>query len=407
MRNAILLDEAFRALAVNRLRAFLTMLGIVIGITAVIVMLAVGAGARARVDSSISALGTNTIVVMSGSHTQGGVRLGHGALSNLTTGDAYAVGGLPAVRAVSPTLGGAAQVVAGNQNWATTITGVTPAYLGIRAWALSGGRSFSETDEQGAAAVAILGQTVVQNLFPGGDALGATIRIENTPLRVIGTLQPQGQSFFGRDQDDIVLVPLTTAQHRMLGSARPDAVQTVLVEAASKDWIPFVKDEIEPLLRQRHRLAPRAADDFYVRSMDVLVNTADTAALAVTLLLAAVASVSLVVGGIGVMNTMLVAVTERTREIGVRVALGATPRDITVQFLMESVLMCVSGCVVGVLLGLLLCWITERLIHMPVIVQGWSIVLAVAVSVAVGVFFGLYPARRAAHLDPIEALRYQ
>ena len=407
MRNGVLLDEAFRALAVNRLRAFLTMLGIVIGITAVIVMLAVGAGARERVDSSISALGANTLVIMSGSHTAGGVRLGHGALSNLTTGDADAMTKLPAITDVSATLGGPAQVVSGNQNWATTLTGVDPGYLRIRAWPLASGRSFSADDEARAAAVALVGQTVVQNVFGGSNPIGQTLRIQNTPLLVVGTLSPQGQSFFGRDQDDVVLVPLSTAQHRLFGAARPDSVQMVIVQAASRDWIPYVKDEIGPLLRQRHRLAPKAADDFYVRAMDNLVSTADTVALAVTLLLAAVASVSLIVGGIGVMNTMLVAVTERTREIGVRVALGATQRDIVVQFLLESILMCVSGCAVGVLLGMALCWITERVIHMPVIVQGWSILLAVAVSVAVGVFFGLYPARRAAQLDPIEALRYQ
>lgn len=407
MRNAILLDEALRALTVNRLRAFLTMLGIVIGITAVIVMLAVGAGARARVDSSITALGTNTLVIMSGSHTLGGVRLGHGALSNLTTEDADAIGELPAVTDESSTLGGAAQVVAGNQNWATTLTGVDPAYLRIRAWPLASGRAFTKADEDRAAAAAILGQTVVQNLFPGVNPVGQTVRIQNTPLTVVGTLSSQGQSFFGRDQDDIVLVPLTTAQHRLFGAVRPDSVQTVLVQVPAKEWIPFVKNEIEPLLRQRHRLPEKAPDDFYLRGMDALVNTADTVALAVTLLLAAVASVSLVVGGIGVMNTMLVAVTERTREIGVRVALGATQRDIVLQFLMESILMCVSGCFVGVVLGLVLCWVTERVIHMQVIVQGWSILLAVLVSVAVGLFFGLYPARRAARLDPIEALRYQ
>ena len=407
MRNAVLLDEAFRALAVNRLRAFLTMLGIVIGITAVIVMLAVGAGARARVDSSISALGTNTLVIMSGSHTLGGVRLGHGALSNLTTGDADAIAKLPAITDVSAALGGSAQVVVGNQNWATTLTGVDPGYLRIRAWPLASGRAFSADDETRAAAVSLVGQTVVQNVFGGTNPIGQTLRIQNTPLQVVGTLTPQGQSFFGRDQDDVVLVPLSTAQHRLFGAARPDSVQMVIVQAASRDWIPYVKDEIGPLLRQRHRLPPKAQDDFYVRAMDSLVNTADTVALAVTLLLAAVASVSLIVGGIGVMNTMLVAVTERTREIGVRVALGATQRDIVVQFLLESILMCVSGCAVGVLLGMILCWITERIIHMPVIVQGWSILLAVAVSIAVGVFFGLYPARRAARLDPIEALRYQ
>ena len=407
MRNGVLLDEAFRALAVNRLRAFLTMLGIVIGITAVIVMLAVGAGARERVDSSISALGANTLVIMSGSHTAGGVRLGHGALSNLTTEDADAIAKLPAITDVSAALGGPAQVVAGNQNWATTLTGVDPGYLRIRAWPLASGRAFSADDEARAAAVALVGQTVIQNVFGGANPIGQTLRIQNTPLLVVGTLSPQGQSFFGRDQDDVVLVPLSTAQHRLFGAARPDSVQMVIVQAASRDWIPYVRDEIGPLLRQRHRLAPKVGDDFYVRAMDSLVNTADTVALAVTLLLAAVASVSLIVGGIGVMNTMLVAVTERTREIGVRVALGATQRDIVVQFLLESILMCVSGCAAGILLGLALCWITERLIHMQVIVQIWSILLAVGVSIAVGVFFGLYPAQRAAKLDPIEALRYQ
>jgi putative ABC transport system permease protein len=244
-------------------------------------------------------------------------------------------------------------------------------------------------------------------VFAGIDPIGQTLRVVNPPLTVVGVLAPLGQSFFGRDQDDVVVVPLSTAQHRLFGTARPHVVQMIMVQVADKQWIPLVHTEIEQLLRQRHRLAENAADDFYVRAMDQLVNTFDTVTLAVTILLAAVASVSLIVGGIGVMNTMLVAVTERTREIGIRIALGATPDDIIRQFLLESILMCFTGCVTGILLGLALSWIAGKLIHMPVIVQSWSIMLAVLVSVGVGMFFGLYPARRAARLDPIEALRYQ
>jgi putative ABC transport system permease protein len=407
MRTTTLIEEALRALAVNRLRAMLTMLGIVIGIMAVIVMLAVGAGARQRVDTSITSLGTDTLVVTSGSHTLGGVRLGSGALSNLTTDDADAIRKLPAVAKVAAAMNGGGQVISGSQNWATSITGADPSYLDVRGWQLASGRSISDDDERRSAAVALIGQTVVQNVFAGVDPIGQTLRVENTPLTVVGVLAPLGQSFFGRDQDDVVVVPLSTAQHRLFGTARPHAVQMIMVQVADKQWIPLVHTEIEQLLRQRHRLAENATDDFYVRAMDQLVNTFDTVTLAVTILLAAVASVSLIVGGIGVMNTMLVAVTERTREIGVRIALGATPDDIIRQFLLESILMCVTGCVAGVLLGLALSWVAGKLVHMPVIVQSWSIVLAVLVSVGVGVFFGLYPARRAARLDPIEALRYQ
>jgi len=401
---------ALRALRVNKLRSALTMLGIIIGVGAVIAMMAIGSGARARIAEQIRSIGSNVIIVLSGSTTSGGIRLGHGTLLTLTEDDATAIAReVPAVEAASPTMRGTAQVVFGNQNWSTVIQGATPEYLVVREWPVVFGRDITSQDVDGAAKVALLGQTVAENIFGDSDPLGEIIRIKKIPFTVVGVLAAKGQSAFGQDQDDIVVIPLSTAKRKVLGASQANArsVGAILIRARAPEVIPEAVEQMTVLLRQRHRLQPGQDDDFTVRNLSEVFAAQEESARTMSLLLGAIASVSLLVGGIGIMNIMLVSVTERTREIGIRMAVGARERDILTQFLIEAVTLALIGGLVGIGLGVGGSALLSFFAEWETVIAPAAIGLAFVFSSAVGVFFGYYPARKAASLDPIEALRYE
>jgi len=410
MNMGALLRVALRALAVNKLRSALTMLGIIIGVAAVIVMIAVGAGAQARVEEQIRSLGANLLLILSGARTQGGVRLGVGSNYTLSEDDAIAINREIHEALAAPALRGGAQVVRGNTNWATQIYGTTPDYLEVRQWGLAAGRIFEPAEMSGAGKVCVVGQTVVRQLFGGTDPLGQVIRIKRVPFTVIGVLETKGQSMMGTDQDDIILVPIATARSRVLGAAnlaKQRAVSTIWVKVAEGYDTVAVQEQVSVLLRQRHRLQPGAEDDFSLRNLAEFMAAQEASSRVLALLLAAVASVSLVVGGIGIMNIMLVSVTERTREVGLRMALGARTRDILGQFLVEAVTLSLIGGLVGVLLGVGGALAVARLAGWQVLLSGEAVALAVVFAFTIGVFFGYYPARKAARLNPVEALRFE
>ncbi len=402
-----MLAEAWHAMGANRLRTFLTMLGMVIGVAAVIMMLAIGRGAQFVVDQSIASMGSNLFIVLSGSATAGGVRLGSGAAPTLTAGDAEAIAELPSIAAVAPVAPGGAQLVAGGANWSTQVTGTTPSYLDVRDWGVESGSAFTDADVRSQTRVALLGQTVVRNLFGDEDAVGRMVSIKGSPFTVIGVLASKGQSLDGRDQDDTVLIPVTTAQRKLFGSRFPNSVRFIMAQATSAAAMPSAEVEMAELLRQRHHLPERADNDFDIRNLTALANAAAQTARVMSIMLGAIASVSLLVGGIGIMNIMLVSVTERTREIGIRIAIGARQRDIRAQFLLEATIISLIGCVVGVVLGISAAVAANLLGDVAVVVTGAAVALAFGVAAAVGVFFGFYPANKAARLRPIEALRYQ
>ncbi len=404
---APMLAEAWHAMGANRLRTFLTMLGMVIGVAAVIMMLAIGRGAQFVVDQSIASMGSNLFIVLSGSATAGGVRLGSGAAPTLTAGDAEAIAELPSIAAVAPVAPGGAQLVAGGANWSTQVTGTTPSYLDVRDWGVESGSAFTDADVRSQTRVALLGQTVVRNLFGDEDAVGRMVSIKGSPFTVIGVLASKGQSLDGRDQDDTVLIPVTTAQRKLFGSRFPNSVRFIMAQATSAAAMPSAEVEMAELLRQRHHLPERADNDFDIRNLTALANAAAQTARVMSIMLGAIASVSLLVGGIGIMNIMLVSVTERTREIGIRIAIGARQRDIRAQFLLEATIISLIGCVVGVVLGISAAVAANLLGDVAVVVTGAAVALAFGVAAAVGVFFGFYPANKAARLRPIEALRYQ
>ncbi|HEV2690488.1 MAG TPA: ABC transporter permease [Bryobacteraceae bacterium] len=401
---------AFRALRINKLRSALTMLGIIIGVGAVIAMVAVGSGATERIQQQIASIGSNVIMVSPGSVTASGIRLGSGFATTLTLDDARTIGrDCPSVQAVAPSSRGGAQIVFGNNNWATSVQGTTPDYLGIRDIQIQSGASFTQQDVDSDGKVALLGQTVVDNLFNGNDPIGQVIRIKHVPFTVMGTLVPKGQSPTGQDQDDIIIVPITTGLKKIFGvnQARANAVGSLIVQARGPQAIQTAQDEMTSVLRQRHHLQQNQDNDFTVRNLEEVFKAQETSSHVMSILLAAIASVSLIVGGIGIMNIMLVSVTERTREIGLRQAVGAKTKDILTQFLVEAVTLSILGGVVGIILGVIASKLISIFAQWSTLVSPAAILMAFVFSALVGVFFGFYPARKAALLDPIDALRYE
>ncbi len=399
---------ALRALMVNKMRSALTMLGIIIGVGAVIAMIAVGSGAKQRISDQIASMGSNLIIVLSGSSTSGGLRFGSGTVPTLTVDDAKAIlNEIPSVKYVAPTLGGGAQVVFGNQNWSTIVNGTTPEALEIRDWPIAEGRAFTQQDVDGASKVCILGKTVVDNLFGGIDPIGQIIRIKMVPFTVIGVLAPKGQSTQGQDQDDTIVVPLTTAQKKLFGMQFPGMVRLILVQATAPEVMKDVENQINDLLRQRHHIQPKQDNDFSVRNLTEIMSAAEQSANVMSLLLGAIASISLIVGGIGIMNIMLVSVTERTREIGIRIAVGAKGRDILLQFLIESLVLSLIGGTMGIGIGVAGTLVLSSFTQWPTLFSIEAVLLAFLFSGSVGVFFGFYPARKASLLNPIEALHYE
>jgi putative ABC transport system permease protein len=401
---------ALRALKVNRARSGLTMLGIIIGVAAVIAMVGVGAGATARIQDQIQSIGSNLIMVLPGSISSNGVRLGAGAVVTLTQDDAKAIAAdCPSVAAVVPTVRGAVQVVFGNNNWATSAQGVTPDYTTIRDTSMMYGQFFTTQDVDAAAKTAVLGETVAQNLFGDSDPTGQVVIIKNVPFTVVGVLSPKGQSPTGQDQDDVILLPISTAMQKVLGAnkANAGAVGSLMVQAVGPAAMDQAIEEMTALLRERHKMLPGMDNDFTIRNLTEVYAAQETSAQVMSILLGAIASVSLIVGGIGIMNIMLVSVTERTREIGLRLAVGARTRDILSQFLVEAVTLSVLGGIIGIVVGLTASVLISHFAQWSTQVSLMSVAMAFLFSALVGVFFGYYPARKAALLDPIDALRYE
>lgn len=396
---------AFDGLRANKLRAMLTMLGIIIGVGAVIAMVSIGMGVRDKVETSIAGLGSNLLVITPGASSAGGSRQAAGSGITLNEKDAVAIAKeITGVNLVAPAVSRQYQVVFGNQNWTTSVQGTTPEILGIRSFNVQEGNFFSNQDIETRARVAVLGKTVAENLFVGVNPIGQTIRINKAPFRVVAVLEGKGQSAGGGDQDDTVIIPLTTAQERLMGITY---VQNINVQASGTDVINQAQEEITALLRIRHKLALNTPDDFSVRNMVAVMATADATTGMITMLLGIVAALSLLVGGIGIMNIMLVSVTERTREIGIRKALGARYYNILLQFLIEAVVISVAGGLLGIILGIGSSYMVSSIAGWKTIISSIAIIGAFGFSVMIGLFFGIYPARKAALLDPIDALRYE
>jgi putative ABC transport system permease protein len=402
-----LLETAWHALTTHRMRSFLTMLGMVIGVAAVILMLAIGQGAQAMVRGAIESMGSNLFIIMSGATSSGGARIATGNAPTLTVGDADAIRNLKDILAAAPVTPGNAQLVYGGVNWSTSVFGTTPDYAIVRNWSMASGGFFSEADVRNGARVAVIGEVVARELFGDEDPVGKILRIKQAPFEVIGVLAPKGQSLDGRDQDDTVMVPFSSAQQKIFSSALRDRARFIMAQAASEKSMGAAETAINDLLRSRHRIGMGQEDDFSVRNLTALAETAASTTRIMSMLLGAIAAISLVVGGIGIMNIMLVSVTERTREIGIRMAIGARRRDVLWQFLIEALTLSLIGCGIGLLLGIGGAWLVGSLAGLPVAVTAVSVLMAVGVSFLIGVFFGFYPARRAAGLDPIEALRAQ
>jgi len=403
-----MLSEAWHAMGANRLRTFLTMLGMVIGVGAVVLMMAIGEGAQQSIKRSIDSMGSNLFVILSGSSSASGSRSGSGNSSALNINDANAVGDLEDIAAIAPISTGNAQIIFSGNNWNTSIIGTSPTYFSIRGWNVDSGELFSEADIRSANRVALIGKTVAENLFGDDiDPIGKTIRIKKSPFMILGVLESKGQSFDGRDQDDTIIVPITTAQRKLFGNQIPGSVRMIMAQAKSEKYMGVAEDAINDLIRQRHNIRENAESDFSVRNLTAMAKTASETAKTMSMLLGAIASISLLVGGIGIMNIMLVSVTERTREIGIRMAIGAREKDILLQFLLEACVISIVGCVIGIALGLGGALLVKKMVGAEILISMRSIVLAFSVAASVGVFFGYYPATKAAKLHPIEALRYQ
>jgi len=398
---------AFRALIRNKMRAALTMLGIIIGVAAVIAMVSIGQGASASVQAQIESIGTNLLFVSAGAQNVGGVRSGTGdtGTNTLTVDDLQAIKReVPSVSMVTPNVNARSQLVAGNMNWNTAVTGVSEEYPEIRKWPVANGSFFTDADVRTAARVIVIGQTLADNLYPGTDPIGQDIRVLNLPFRIVGVMARKGQDPQGRDQDDVAFAPYTTVQKKILGR---DRVQIAFVSAISQDATYTAQSQITELLRQRHKLAASEPNDFTVRNMTDVAEAANETSKTMTILLACIAGVSLLVGGIGIMNIMLVSVTERTREIGIRMAIGARSSAVRSQFLIESIVLSLTGGMVGIVLGVAFSLAIPAFLGWPTLVSMMAIIGSALFSAAVGIFFGYYPARKAASLDPIEALRYE
>jgi putative ABC transport system permease protein len=396
---------ALRALRRNKMRTALTMLGMIIGVAAVIAMVGIGQGAKAQVESQIASMGQNVIIIFSGSVTRSGIHTGWGSAGTLTIEDAEAIQReVPGVIGVSPEVRSGSQIAAGNQNWFTQVLGESPDYFQIRQWPVVEGAPFTDQDVRSANKVAVIGKTIADQLFPGEDPLGQVIRIKNVPFVVVGVLAPKGLSMMGQDQDDVIIIPYTSAMKRVQGVT---TLRSMLVQVAKPTMLITAQQQITELLRQRHKIGPGKDDDFTVRTQLEIAEMATATARTMTTLLGAIASVSLIVGGIGIMNIMLVSVTERTREIGIRMAVGARSRDILLQFLIEAVTLSVIGGLIGIGLGIGASNLLAAKMNWPTLTSPTAVAVAFAFSAAVGIFFGFYPARKAARLDPIEALRYE
>ncbi len=402
-----LFETAWHALATHRMRSFLTMLGMMIGVAAVILMLAIGQGAQAMVRGAIESMGSNLFIIMSGATATGGARVAMGSAPTLTFDDADAIRDLPDVLAASPVTPGNTQLIYGGVNWSSSVFGTSPDYAVVRDWPMDSGGFFSESDVRSGARVAVIGQVVARELFGDEDPVGKIIRIRQAPFEVIGVLAAKGQSLDGRDQDDLVIVPITSAQQKIFSGGLRNRARFIMAQATSEKTMDAAESAINELLRNRHRIGVGQEDDFTVRNLTAIAEAAASTTRIMSLLLGAIAAISLVVGGIGIMNIMLVSVTERTREIGIRMAIGARRRDVLWQFLIEALTLSLFGCAIGLALGVGGAWLVAQFAGLPVEVTPASVLMAVGVSFLIGVFFGFYPARRAASLDPIEALRTQ
>jgi putative ABC transport system permease protein len=391
----------------NRLRTGLTMLGMVIGVAAVVLMLSIGQGAQTKINQSIETMGSNLFIVLPGATSSGGLTFGSGSVRTLTINDSVAVAELPSVRATGPVISGTAQLNYGARNWSTMITGTTPDYFMIGNWEIAEGTIFSASDVRSATRVAVLGAVTADKLFGSVNPVGKTVRITNRPFLVVGVLAAKGQSLSGRDQDDNVLIPITTSERQITGNQFPGSIRYMMVQGESADVMDEAEIDITQLLRQRHRLSEGAENDFTVRNLTAIADVATGTARIMSIVLGAIASISLLVGGIGIMNIMLVSVTERTREIGIRMAIGANRRAILLQFLLEAMMICFMGGMMGVLFGVGGAWLVSKLVDMLIVITLGMILLAFAFASGVGIFFGFYPARKAASLKPVDALRYE